>query len=526
MQSHMQLAQFGFLDYSVFAAMLGVSALIGIYFGFFARRDNTTSEYLMGGKNMGIFPVSMSLISSYISGITLLGMPSEIYVYGTQYWAVVFAILLMSIGCGVFFLPVFYRLQLNTSYEYLQIRFDRRVRLLGSVLFIISTMLYIPIVVYVPALAFSQVYPGRGGMKAVVWTDALQTVLMFGGMLVVVGVGTLAIGGPDVVWQRSEDSGRIEFFNMNPDPTVRHTFWNIAFGSFFGWVTHISVNQGMVQRFLAMPSIGRARVMLVIFCIGVLIIVSLSCFTGLLIYATSMSTGLNSMSGVLYEDFIKPGLNIKLSEARASIMMKLLCVAMGVFCVLMVFVVENLGGVLQVSGSLGGITTGPMLGIFVLGMFIPWANSLGTLVGGFSGLIVMSWISFGTQAAIANNQITFPRKPVSVDGCLHLFSDDSTETPLLPLEVQEEPLSIYHLSYTLYTLTGLAVVLCVGLAVSFLSGPQDPDKLDPDLLTPPVRYWLKNRQQIKHEHQSQPPQVQPLLPVKLQLGATRITSAA
>jgi len=44
-------------------------------------------------------------------------MPAEIYVFGTQYWTVVIAILLMSIGCGVFFLPVFYKLQLNTSYE-------------------------------------------------------------------------------------------------------------------------------------------------------------------------------------------------------------------------------------------------------------------------------------------------------------------------------------------------------------------------------------------------------------------------
>jgi hypothetical protein len=60
-----QLAQFGPFDYTVFSAMLAASALIGVYFGFFARRDNTTSEYLMGGKNMGIFPVSMSLISRY-----------------------------------------------------------------------------------------------------------------------------------------------------------------------------------------------------------------------------------------------------------------------------------------------------------------------------------------------------------------------------------------------------------------------------------------------------------------------------
>ncbi|XP_059468470.1 sodium-coupled monocarboxylate transporter 1-like [Neocloeon triangulifer] len=557
-----QLAVFSLLDYSVFSTMLAMSALIGIYFAFFAKqKQNTTSEYLMGGKNMGIFPVSMSLIASYISGITLLGMPAEIYVYGTQYWSVVIAILLMSAGCGVFFLPVFYKLQLNTSYEYLQLRFDRRVRLLGSFLYIISTLLYIPIVIYIPALAFSQVtgvnlhlvtplvclvcifYTSLGGMKAVVWTDALQTILMFGGAIVVVVVGTIAVGGFEVVWQRSEMSERIEFFNMDMNPTVRHTFWNIAFGSFFSWITHISVNQGMVQRFLAMPSINKARTMLVIFCIGVIVIVSISCYTGLLIYATyhdcdrvttkiihasdqllpyfvmdvtgfipglpglfmagvfsaalsSMSTGLNSMAGVIFEDYVKPRLSGKVSEGRASFMMKVICALIGVFCVAMVFLVEKLGGVLQVSGSLGGVTNGPMLGIFTLGMFFPWANSIGTFVGGVAGLLVMSWISFGTQAAIAAQLITFPKKPVSVDGCTHLLPDDMSsvvEDPLLPVEVQEEPMSIYHLSYTLYSLTGLVVVLTVGLLVSYMTGFQDPDELDLDLLTPPIQRFFRKK---------------------------------
>ncbi|CAB3377454.1 Hypothetical predicted protein [Cloeon dipterum] len=498
---------------------------------------------------------------SYISGITLLGMPAEIYVYGTQYWSVLIAILLMSIGCGVFFLPVFYKLQLNTSYEYLQLRFDRRVRLLGSFLYIISTLLYIPIVVYIPALAFSQVtgvnlhlvtplvclvcifYTSLGGMKAVVWTDALQTILMFGGAIVVVVVGTVAVGGIDVVWRRSEMSERIEFFNMDPSPTVRHTFWNIAFGSFFGWITHISVNQGMVQRFLAMPSINKARIMLFIFCVGVMVIVSVSCYTGLLIYATyhdcdrvttkiihasdqllpyfvmdvtgfipglpglfmagvfsaalsSMSTGLNSMAGVIFEDYIKPRLSGKVSEARASLMMKIICAAIGVFCVCMVFIVENLGGVLQVSGSLGGVTNGPMLGIFTLGMFFPWANSIGTFVGGVAGLLVMSWISFGTQAAIAAKLITFPKKPVSVAGCTHLYPDalsSIVDDPLLPVEVQEEPLSIYNLSYTLYSLTGLVVVLVVGMLVSYVTGFQDPEQLDLDLLTPPIQRFFRKK---------------------------------
>lgn len=59
---------FDLYDYTVFALLLLVSGLIGVYFAFFAKvKQNTTSEYLMGGKTMGIFPISMSLIARYLS---------------------------------------------------------------------------------------------------------------------------------------------------------------------------------------------------------------------------------------------------------------------------------------------------------------------------------------------------------------------------------------------------------------------------------------------------------------------------
>ncbi|XP_046397965.1 sodium-coupled monocarboxylate transporter 1-like [Ischnura elegans] len=578
---------FSALDHTLFVGMLVVSAIIGIYFAFFAKqKQNTTSEYLMGGRKMGIVPVSLSLIASYISGITLLGMPAEIYVYGTQFTTMMIGVLGAITGCAVIFIPVFYGLQLSTSYEYLEVRFDRKVRLLGSLLYLISSFLYIPIVIYLPALAFSQVtgfnlhlitplvslvcifYTSLGGLKAVVWTDALQTVMMFFAMIVVVVIGTASLGGLGNVWQLNDESGRIEFFNFDPDPTVRHTFWNTVFGCVFSWMTHISVNQGMVQRFLAMPSLKKANIMIVFFTFGCLAITMMSCYCGLLIYATyrncdrlsakivrasdqllpyyvmdvaaslpgmpglfmagvfsaalsSMSTGLNAMSGVIYEDFIHPWLKVKISEERASTIMKIICVFIGLFCVGMVFIVENLGAVIQVSGSLGGITSGPMLAIFALGMLFPWVNSKGVLSGGITGMIVMGYISFGQQAAVAKGLIKFERKPVTTEGCGFLphnntflsygtsiinatgaFMDPMTESSLAGAAVaamteveavQEQAAFPFRISYTLYTMIGLFVTIAVGLVVSFLTGPTDPADVHIELLTPVVRPLFAHR---------------------------------
>lgn len=93
-----------------------------------------------------------------------------------------------------------------------------------------------------------------------------------------------------------------------------------------------------------------------------------------------MSTGLNSMTGVIFEDLIKPYIKKPLSEAKASFLMKVIVVIIGTICVAMVFLVEKMGALIQASGSLGAITAGPLLGIFSLGMFFPSANPLVLLI--------------------------------------------------------------------------------------------------------------------------------------------------
>lgn len=117
----------------------------------------------------------MPCFYSYISGISLLGLPAEMYTYGTQFWMTLLSEIFVSIIMAYAYLPVFYKLQITSTYEvsnldiclqyiklssslfkYLNLRFNNTVRLLGSTMFLTKMLLYIPIVIYVPALAFSQ----------------------------------------------------------------------------------------------------------------------------------------------------------------------------------------------------------------------------------------------------------------------------------------------------------------------------------------------------------------------------------
>lgn len=127
-------SHFHTVDYCVFAGMLILSAITGVYFGYYKRiktdqssdddkkqsldfGSKSMNEYLLGSRKLKAFPVAMSLVASYVSGVTMLGTPSEIYNYGTQYWLIIIPIVLMGFTVSHVFLPVFSSLRVGSSYE-------------------------------------------------------------------------------------------------------------------------------------------------------------------------------------------------------------------------------------------------------------------------------------------------------------------------------------------------------------------------------------------------------------------------
>lgn len=129
--------------------------MIGIYFGFISKqKQNNTKEYLLGVKQMNFAPIAASLIASHVSGITLLSIPAEMYAYGTQYMVMIVSAIAVGFALIYIYLPVFYELQLTSAFQYLEMRFDKRVRLTASFIYTISIIIFVPIIVYVPALAF------------------------------------------------------------------------------------------------------------------------------------------------------------------------------------------------------------------------------------------------------------------------------------------------------------------------------------------------------------------------------------
>ncbi|KAI0214333.1 Sodium-coupled monocarboxylate transporter 1 [Lamellibrachia satsuma] len=325
------------------------------------------------------------------------------------------------------------------------------------------------------------VYTTLGGMKAVIWTDVFQTFIMLAGMLAVVIQGTIAVGGLGKVWAIAEAGGRIEFFDFDPDPTVRHTFWTLVVGSLFVWMPPYTIDQQMIQRFSSTRSLQQAIWALLLNVPGMFVIITLCSLSGLVMYAyyadcdpidrgtvhdpnqgpklvpllprfvmdvlgfvpglpglfvaslfsgafSSVSSMLNSLAAVTWEDFLKLSPKMRrLPDKQATYVNKGLVVVFAVLGVAMAFVFSLVGGtVLQMSMAFNGAAGAPLVGIFLLGVFFPCANWIGVVVGGALGCALPMWISVGAYVTKPPVMRNLPR---SIAGCLN--SSDVTTASLL-----------------------------------------------------------------------------------------------
>uniref|UniRef100_A0A9J8CEJ0 Solute carrier family 5 member 6 n=1 Tax=Cyprinus carpio carpio TaxID=630221 RepID=A0A9J8CEJ0_CYPCA len=299
----MKMHYFTIIDYVIFALLLVASMAIGLYYAFTGGRQRTTQEFMYADRSMKCLPLSLSLMATFQSAVAIIGTPAEVYANGTQYWFIGCSYILGLLIPAHIFIPLFYRLHLTSVYQYLELRFCKAVRICGTVTFIFQMVIYMGVGIYTPALALNAVtgfhlwgavlatglvctlYTALGGLKAVVWTDVFQTVVMFTGQLAVIIVGVHQAGGLSDAWVKVRDGGRISGIDLNPDPTVRHTFWTLGVGGVFLMLSLYGVNQAQVQRYLSSRTEKEAVMScyMVFPCLQVALM--LSCLMGLVMYA-------------------------------------------------------------------------------------------------------------------------------------------------------------------------------------------------------------------------------------------------
>ncbi|XP_061171867.1 sodium-coupled monocarboxylate transporter 1-like [Saccostrea echinata] len=538
-------------DYCVFGATVLISLGIGIFYAFSGGRQSTTSEYLVGNRQMKILPLALSLMVSFESSIMMLGFPAEAYVYGLQYiWYNVGVMTGLLLGLFIV-VPLIYPLKLTSVYEYMELRFQSKwVRVFAMIIGAMYYIFYMGIVLFGPAIALESVtdfpywasvlavalgamlYTSIGGIKAVIWTDVFQTVVMMTGIFAILIQGTISAGGVGNVFNINKATKRLDILDFNPDPFVRHTFWTLFVGNTVK-ILSIAFNQSSIQRISSTPKMSMARKIFLItgplFCITL----SLPLFEGLVAYAyyykkrcdpltsgriknpnqiipylvleifehlpgmpglfmaslfsaslSTLSSGLSSLSAMAAEDIVKQ-IFPSISDQRLTFVSKLSVLVSGALSIAVSFMIAGIKGPMsQISSTILGCFTGTLSGMFLFAVFVPWATSKTTICGGLVSTLVTFWISMAK-----NFSKTLPRQPwlemPSNDNCVQTpgsepvpmdtvaFGNYTTTADTFPSDVSSVS-SVFH-EYTpeglekLYSISYMWLAL-IGIVICLVVG--------------------------------------------------------
>eukprot|EP00096_Caligus_rogercresseyi_P007574 TRINITY_DN25498_c0_g1_i1.p1 TRINITY_DN25498_c0_g1~~TRINITY_DN25498_c0_g1_i1.p1 ORF type:complete len:485 (+),score=101.48 TRINITY_DN25498_c0_g1_i1:137-1456(+) len=359
---------------------------------------------------------------------------------------------------------------------------------------------------------------------------------MFASFITVIVKGNADAGGSYAVFHENYETNRIELFNFDTDLTKRHTVFSLIVGGYFTWLTVYGVNQTQVQRYLSVSDIKKAKKAIYWNILGIGSLLALCSYGGLVIFAfynkigcdplsaklvtkkdqlfpffvmeiagdiplipglfvagvfsgalSTVSSGLNAISAIVLKDFLHGVFRVQVNDKVGAFLTLPISIIFGLISYGFVYPVKILPGVLEAALSIFGFVGGPILGIFTLGMFIPFANSWGAIAGMLTSMFLTTWMCVGQILGGVYGYYDTPHKNVTVHGCAPELNATLSSIKTPDTSAPFTPLPHYEVSYMWYG--GIATLTClvVGTIVSFLTTPQDITKLNPILISPGLR---------------------------------------
>jgi len=440
------------IDYTIVIIYSGGFLLLGKIFS----EKSSRKEYYLGGKSFGWFPLSLSVMATQLSAISFISAPAFVGLRengGLQWLGYEFGVPLAMIFLGVYLIPKLYKSGVVSIYEYLERRFDRSTRVLISIVFQISRSFGTGVMIYAVALilmsvldipfyqtilligVITMIYSYQGGMRAVVYGDMIQMIILLGGIVICAFVGLEYLNG----WESFSsqlDRSRLEAVNFSAlgiGGDGDFGFIPMVIGGFFLYASYYGTDQSQVQRLLSAKDLKTTKNILLInglfrfpvtflYSIMGLIIGTFAFATpefinliptdkpdlmipifirdylphgliGLLIVAilsaamSSLSSTINSLSAVTTEDILVAGKQVDdKTYVRYS---KLTSVFWGVITILLAFVTGDIAKtVIEAINKIGSVFYGPILATFIIATMIKWIHSRAMNIGLIAGVLV------------------------------------------------------------------------------------------------------------------------------------------
>ena len=266
-----------YLDWIV----LSVTILFIVGFGVYkTRKSGNVKDFIKGGNDTKWWTIGLSVMATQASAITFLSTPGQAFHDGTGFVQFYFGLPIAMVIICLVFIPIYYKLNVYTAYEYLETRFDLKTRSLAAILFLIQRGLAAGITIYAPAIILSYVlgwdliilnicigvlviiYTVSGGTKAVNVTQKQQMIIIFAGMWIAFYLIMQYM--PDgITFGKALDiagsSDKMKVLDFSFDLSNRYTVWTGFLGGTFLMLSYFGTDQSQVQRYLSGKSLRESQ---------------------------------------------------------------------------------------------------------------------------------------------------------------------------------------------------------------------------------------------------------------------------
>jgi solute:Na+ symporter, SSS family len=457
------------LDLIVFIFITFGNVLFGASFFF---KNRTSGQFTSGGGNLPAWVVGMSIFATFVSSISFLALPGNAYMTNWNAFVFSFSIPVAAILAVRFFVPLYRGLGSISAYNYLEKRFGTWARVYASACYLLTQLMRTGAILLLLALPLNALfgwnigtiiiitgiavtfYSMLGGIRAVVWTDAVQGIVLITGAVVCALLISFSMPeGPSQVFEIATADNKFSLGSFGASIS-ESTFWVILIYGLFINLQNYGIDQNFVQRYMATSSDQKAKasalfgallylpVSALFFYIGTalysyytvqpellppelhqpgtgdkvfphFIVTGLPAgITGLLIAAifaagmSTVSTSLNSTATIILTDYYQRYINKNAGERSSMAVLYVSSVIIGLLGVLIALALVGVESVLDAWWSLASIFSGGMLGLFLLGFISRKVQKIDAAIGVIAGVLVIIWMSlspvyFDTEGLMA-----------------------------------------------------------------------------------------------------------------------------
>lgn len=457
------------IDLVVFFLYIGGIALFG---GSFFKKNRTSSSYTLGNNDIPGWVVTMSIFATFVSSISYLALPGSAFL--TNWNAFVFSLSLpiASLIAVKYFVPLYRKINSPSAYTYMEQRFGPWARIYVSLCYLLTQLMRIGTILYLLALTLNAVvgwdivtiivftglivaiYSMLGGISAVLWTDAIQGVILIIGALVCVGFILFSMPeGPIQVFEIAKNNNKFDLGNFSTDLS-EPTFWVVLIYGIFINLQNYGIDQNYVQRYMASKSDKDAQRSALVGGLLYVPISALFLFIGTALFAyydaaanlpielqdatksdrvfphfivnvlppgisgllvasifaagmSTISTSFNSSATVFLTDYYNKYFKKTASDKEGMRVLYISSAIISIIGIGIAIAMINVKSALDAWWKLASIFSGGMLGLFLLAIFSKHKNVVGAILGVITGVLVILWLSLSNvflgEEAIGNS---------------------------------------------------------------------------------------------------------------------------